>query len=139
MELLPEIDKDKTIANVIHFLNGHQLRVLRAGRKLSSLGSPKIDGMPKPPTATNNADKRIIERLEAEYEVDETYYAVSCLDYKSQKIIKDRWLIQYPKTNEQIARDLNYGLTRYQEIKKRALLMFAEAYIALELRVFKKR
>ena len=139
MELLPEIDEKKTVQNVIHFLNGHRVRVLRAGRSITSLQSPQMDGMPKAPSSDNNADNRIVERASAAQEVDETIRAINCLDEKSKRILTELYLLPNPLYNWQIASEIGYSDTRYKEIKNQAYLWFAEAYSLKDFRAFQSR
>ena len=139
MALVPKIDIDQTLENVTRFLDGHKMRVLRAGKSLNTLQSTSLDGMPKTPSYKNIADNRIIERANAAYEVEETYIAVNRLDIKSQTIIKRLWLDRDTKQNWQVSHELNYGSTRYGELKRKALVAFAEAYMARDLRAFENR
>lgn len=138
MELLPEIDEKKTIKNVVHFLSGHKVRVLRAGRSISSLQSPRLDGMPKSPSKKNTAGGRLAESAQAQQEVDETVRAVSCLDSNSRLIIERLFIDEAPWTNTDVARELNFERTKYNRLKRWALLSFAEAYRLDDFRIKKR-
>jgi ArpU family phage transcriptional regulator len=136
MAMMPELDVKSTVANVRGFLKKHQKRVLRAGRSLSLLQSPNMDGMPRMQSAINHADDRLVERASALQEVEETVRAIHALDAKSEFILTKLYLTVPEWNNIEIMQQLGYEESRYRDLKRWAFLMFAEAYQLSDLRRF---
>lgn len=136
MNLFEELDRAKTAENVIKFFKLFPKKVLQSVESLSSLKSPSLDGMPKVQSALNNSDYRLIEKANAAYEIEMTLKAIRCLDIKSQFILNSLYITRTMNNNE-VFFTLNYGRTRYYELKEKALCSFAEAYSVEDLRIFK--
>lgn len=137
MNLVREINREKTANKVIKFFKTFPNKVIQSGKPINSLQSPSMDGMPKIQSATNTSDHRIVERANAAYEIEMILKAVRCLDIKSQFIINSLYITRTMNNNE-VFFALNYGRTRYYQLKEFALVSFAEAYSVEELRVFAK-
>lgn len=138
-ELFRQLDTDKTADNTERFLKNFETMLLRAGEGYSLLQSPNIKGMPKPPSFENTADIEIIERLNARYLVVSTVVTIEKLDFKSQQILKALFIDQDKKTITDLSYSLSYSRKKIYQFKQKALVSFAEAFKAENLRVFKPK
>lgn len=130
------IDEKKTIKNVIHFLKRYRVYVLRAGRNITDLHATNLNGVHTKRSNQNNADARILERVQAEQIISETIRVMACLDLNSKLIIQRLFIDETPSTNTETAIELNVERTKYNRLKHLALLSFAEAYRLKDLRIF---
>lgn len=130
-------DDSATVNNVRAFLAGHWRRTLRAGKSISSLQSPRMDGMPRSSSSVNRVDDNIIKQADIALEVSSTVHAIHCLDSKSEFILSKLYLADPAWTNTEIMQAMGYEESRYRDLKRLAFLMFAEAYSVEDLRVFR--
>ncbi|ANK63374.1 ArpU family phage packaging/lysis transcriptional regulator [Loigolactobacillus backii] len=135
--ILDNLDRDATCARAKKLLRSyHSLRRI-AGRKLTVLQSPKMDGMPRSQSVDNNNEHRIQERLIAAEEVPAIQRAVASLNKDSQTIINGQY-IHGSLSNVEMAQQLGFisDDSGYYRQKKDALVAFAEAFEYEELLVF---
>ncbi|WP_353990024.1 ArpU family phage packaging/lysis transcriptional regulator [Pediococcus argentinicus] len=99
-----------------------------AGKGSGYLSSYVPDGMPHNKPALNNADNKIIERLEALQKLDEILFCLSFLSDTSQKILRLKYMTGVPTTDVAIAMDLGISTGTFYRWQNKALLEFREAY-----------
>ncbi|MFT8409886.1 MAG: ArpU family phage packaging/lysis transcriptional regulator [Schleiferilactobacillus perolens] len=129
-----KIDKDKTAANAEAVLLEYPHRKALASRSLVGLQSPKMDGMPRSPSAENHTEDPIINHL------DDKLYVYQCekivneilpdtaSNDKWPTILKLRYLIRYPLSDADIMERVHYEHTAYYDGLKEALCAFAELW-----------
>lgn len=143
--LFPEVDEDATAKKCKH----HLLRVLPKMIRISGINrsdyegmvdglrSPSMDGMPKSPSTTNNADVTIVRRVYAQEVVKRTIQAISRCDAKSKEVLDMLYLQDYSDT--MCYMEIGYSRGHYfDHIKPVALLEFADAYYLDDLHVYKE-
>ena len=137
MALLPDIDEEKTIANVRDFFE-HDFKRLQNMAHISyvSIKSPIISGMPIGSSVSNSTDDKLTNYSYARKTLDdvtracehmpEIYRAV--LEYRYFKGLS--WL--------EVTDILDYSTRRGQQLINDSLLQFAEAFSDVyDYRVFK--
>lgn len=128
------IDKDKTAANAEAVLLEYPHRKALASRGLVSLQSPKMDGMPHSPSVDNHGEERIISHLDDKlfvYQVEKIVKEImpeTATNDKWPGILKLRYLIPRPLSNDQIMERVGYEHTAYYDALKEALCAFAELW-----------
>ncbi|GKT03441.1 ArpU family phage packaging/lysis transcriptional regulator [Furfurilactobacillus entadae] len=126
-KLFPEVDRDKTAAQVRTFFERQYPKFKRyAETDTTALKSPMSDGQPKSPNFTNTAENNIIRQLTAETIVCNVHKAVDGCDAMSKKIIKGCYFRHVSNANMQTL--IGYEHTRYNELKTEALNQFADAF-----------
>ena len=136
----PEIDIEKTKANAKRKLREYPRwrRVANDvhGQKVTQTYSFELrnpNGSPSRPV-----ERLAIRKADAEAELDAIEYAVGRLfDPLHRKLLYDKFLASYPKSNIALCLELGYEKTAYHELFGNALLAFAEQYRSGQLTVEK--
>lgn len=127
----PEIDIEKTKANAERKLREHKRWRLIAKEVGEQKVTPTYSFEPR---QAHGQPRKPIERLaltkvDAEAELDAIEFAVSHLfNVFHRRILHDRYILTYPKSNHEIAEELGYEKSQYHELLNDALLAFAELY-----------
>ncbi|MET3558685.1 ArpU family phage transcriptional regulator [Streptococcus rupicaprae] len=131
MAFFPEIDIEKTKANAERKLREHR----RWRAVASEVGDQKVTATysfePRQPHGQPNrpVERLAINRADAISELDAIEFAIGHLFEPShRRILFDKYIMTYPKSNRQIANELGYEKTQYHDILNAALLAFAELY-----------
>lgn len=132
-----ELDRDATADNVITLLKQFKILVLRGDMEVNYFRSQVIDGMPKSQSVFNTQDIPIVNKADVDYEVYMILKAIKRLDLTSRFILNNLFINDERMTNFQIQQELNCEKTKYFELKKDALVYFAEAYKGDDLKVYK--
>lgn len=133
--ILDNLDKDATCARAKKLLRSYHSLKRIAGRELTVLQSPAMNGMPRSQSVDNHNEQRIQERLIAAEEVPAILNAVATLDADSRAIITGQY-IQGNLSNVEMAYELHMAKSTFDRVKKDAIVMFAEAFDYEELLVF---
>ncbi|MBM5707683.1 ArpU family phage packaging/lysis transcriptional regulator [Listeria ivanovii] len=137
LSLLPQINVEKTIENAKQVLECYRSLERIAGTDYSQKLTASYSLEPKGGgTEQSPIEGMIVRRLDATNKSYDIYAAVARLNTTSQKIIK--YTFMYPEQySERQVQDVvqKYG-GNFRELKKKALLMFAEAYNQGELLVY---
>lgn len=127
----PEIDIDKTKAKAERKLHEHRRWRLIA----NEVGEQKVTATYTfEPRQPHSQPSRPVERLainmaDAQLELDAIEFAVGNLfDPMHRRILHDRYIRTYPKSNQEIMDELGYEKTQYHDILNAALIAFAELY-----------
>ena len=134
--ILDNLDRDATCARAKKLLRSYHSLKRIAGRELTALQSPAMNGMPQNHSVDNHNETRIQERLIAAEEVPAILNAVALLDDDSRAIIDGQY-IKGNLSNVEMAFKLNMTKSTFDRIKKEALISFAEAFDYEELLRFK--
>lgn len=123
-----KIDQEKTAQNVKAFFTDdfkHYLNL--ANKHLSDISSPTLD-----PNNTgghdglNHQDERMVVNLDAQNCVKAVNHTLNSCSYPSNTILYLYFIKKM--SNDSIAQRLGYQSTRFIEIKKEALVEFAERF-----------
>ena len=135
----PEIDVKATENNVKRFLLRDYPRAKRmAGKNITNLQSPSINGMPSGTPVGNPKEQQIVQRAYAQQVVIATEEAIGLCDTVSQQIL--RMLYQKHYNDTMCFVSLHYGKSQYfNHLKPQALLQFAEAFQLGDLMVSRKK
>ena len=135
--ILDNLDKDATCARAKKLLRSYHSLKRIAGRELTVLQSPTMNGMPRSQSVDNHNEQRIQERLIAAEEVPAILNAVALLDDDSRAIIDGQY-IKDNLSSVAMATKLGMASTTFSKAKKKALICFAEAFDYEELLAFKR-
>lgn len=125
--LLPELDYGATRTRVNEFLTHDFERLLMmSGRNLTDLRSPQLSLAPGHSNGANGIEINIVQGLDAEATVRAVHHTIYHLPETYQLIMKDRYI--YQMRDWQIEKALCYGRTRYNELKRRSQLFFADGF-----------
>lgn len=133
--ILDNLDEDATCAKAKKLLRSFHRFERVAGRKLTVLQSPRMDGMPRTQSIENHNEERIYQRLVAQEEVPAILAAIETLDEDSQIIINGQY-IKHNWSNVAMADELRMSRSTFNSAKKAAIVAFAEAFYYEELLVF---
>ena len=133
--ILDNLDKDATCARAKKLLRSYHSLKRIAGRELTVLQSPTMNGMPQNQSVDNHNETRIQERLIAAEEVPAILNAVALLDDDSRAIIDGQY-IKGNLSNVEMAYEMNMAKSTFDKAKKKAIIVFAEAFQYEELLVF---
>lgn len=131
------IDKKASSKNIQHFLRVKYHQAVRmAGVNLGNIQSPQISDLPKGGPIGNTQENKIVTRANARQVVAYTRQALDSCDRDSRTILE---MIIADYSDEMIIGKLGWQRTQYySKYKPKALMMFAEAYLLDELRIFRK-
>lgn len=122
-----DIDTKATASNVRRFLTHDLSKYLAlAGVQRDNLKSPLLSGMPKAAPAGNSTEDHYVDVILAETIIDCIKRAIANCTLTSKLILTACYLDE--KSDWQIARQLDYSLSRYKDLKQRALCEFAGRY-----------
>lgn len=132
------VDVEQTIENVKHFFEvEYPAAKLRAKRKIETISSPSIDGMPKGTPVGNVMENKLVNRAYCRQVVKAVPLVVEDCSRWSRHILKLLYLNGYDDTY--CIASLPYSDNwYYKKLKPKALMEFAEIYPIEELMAFKK-
>lgn len=123
-----KIDQEKTAQNVKSFFTDdfkHYLNL--ANKHLSDISSPTLDpNNMGGHDGLNHQDERMVVNLDAQNCVKAVNHTISSCGYPSNTILYLYFIKRM--SNDSIAQRLGYQSTRFIEIKKEALVEFAERF-----------
>ena len=123
-----KIDQEKTAQNVKAFFTDdfkHYLNL--ANKHLSDISSPTLDpNNMGGHDGLNHQDERMVVNLDAQNCVKAVNHTLSSCSYPSNTILYLYFIKKM--SNDSIAQRLGYQSTRFIEIKKEALVEFAERF-----------
>ena len=129
--LFPVSDEHKTAERARNFLKNDLESLLRlANKDANFLRSPGLDGMPRASSGKNGNENQVIEYVSGDMTkralavLNDVNNALSLCRHTHQVILYDRYVVGYP--DKQVSLKLQYGRTRYHELKIAALNEFAE-------------
>ncbi|WP_414949343.1 hypothetical protein [Levilactobacillus brevis] len=126
-ELFEKSNDRELIKDVKHFFNRYFMRlVLKSGRSLASLQSPKYDGMPKAPGVSEDRDGKLVEAADCQEVVECALEAFQNMTSVSTLIVW-RSLVKHD-LDVQIAHDVGYRHSQYSDRKKAAMIEFNYAF-----------
>lgn len=106
------------------------LRLMRiAGKRLSDLQSPVMSGMLRSSSYSNKAEDQIVNRLDAESELQEILRAISWLKTDERHLLIDRYFDVEEPNDIMVAYSMNLDERQYYRLKNKALREFAESYM----------
>lgn len=128
MSLFREIDYMATAKNVDHFLSYWLPKlILKSGRGLTDLSSPKLSFMPVAHAADDAAETAIVNGMAAETVVQAIHHTIYHCSSISKIILLDIYIHNY--SVERTVMDLPYERSQYfHKLKPKALLEFADSY-----------
>lgn len=139
MELIKDIDTDKTIRKARNFLT-KQLPKMQIQANLTSMSikSPTISDMPTGSMIGNSNEEKNVLMLQRQEDVKHVAKAIIALPSFEGYIINAVYLEH--KSDIEVSTDIDYSMSRYQHIKRKALLDFAVAMQVheLDIVVYKK-
>ncbi|EUJ42453.1 ArpU family phage packaging/lysis transcriptional regulator [Listeria fleischmannii] len=140
LSLLPEINVNKTVFNAKQVLSCYRALQRMAGAEFTQSLTASYSSEPKGPVNNSSTIENIvINRIngnKASEEVAKICFAVNRLNKLSQEIIKYSYLTQNEYTELEVQEIVRKYGGNFRELKKKALLMFAEAYEHGELLEF---
>lgn len=129
--LFPVADEHKTAKKARNFLKNDLESLLRlANKDANFLRSPSLDGMPRATSGKNSNEEQVIEYVSGDLTkralaiLNDVNRALSLCKYTHRVILYDCYVYGYP--DKQVSLKLQYGRTRYHELKIAALNEFAE-------------
>ncbi len=129
--LFPVADEHETAKKTRNFLKNDLEGLLRlANKDANFLRSPSFDGMPKSASGKNSNENQVIEYVSGDTTrralavLNDVNKALSLCRHTHQVILYDRYVAGY--SDKQVSLKLQYGRTRYHELKIAALNEFAE-------------
>ncbi|WP_419155599.1 ArpU family phage packaging/lysis transcriptional regulator [Weissella minor] len=137
MALLPEIDEEKTIANVRDFFE-HDFKRLQNMAHISyvSIKSPIISGMPTVSSVSNSNDDKLTNYSYARKTLDDVVRACEAMSFPYRDVLELRYFrgLSWMQVTEQ----LGYSTSRGHQLINDSFLQFAEAFSDIyDYRVFK--
>ena len=125
--LFDKIDKKRTAERVSDFLTDdlHRL-LLRCGRSRFELSSPSLDLAPSHGSGGNTMEKKLIDGIDAQEEVNVIYKAAHSLRGASKKIIIGLYFSSKPVW--QVKESVQYEKTKYYDLRDQALCDFADTF-----------
>ena len=128
MNLLRDIDFDKTAQNVDHLLRKQLPSLaLRCGSSLADLSSPKLSLAPAHTNRTDIQENLIVDSFSIEKIIDAIHQTIFHCSHNSQIILVNTYLLN--KSQEQVIMLLPYEKSQYyQSLKPVALVEFADRY-----------
>ncbi|USS87722.1 DUF1492 domain-containing protein [Fructilactobacillus hinvesii] len=131
-----EINTSATQQQAKRFLQKKLPRlILLSGLNLVSLKSPSLSSVPTSKPVGNTNEERIVRKLEAERLVTAVVDAISSCNEPSKTILFGLYVKQLQPW--QVIANLGYSKTRFYQLKKQALLDFADAFVEVDLHVYK--
>lgn len=134
MNLLPELDEEKTKDNVVNFFNKDlEKLVLMSGRKLTDLQSPNFDNQSSGSSFVNSNELKLIDGLDTQNIVKSVYDALyHGVDDTSRRILIGQY-IEHKRWID-LGFDINREKSSFAKYRKRALIMFAYSFEAWQYR-----
>ncbi|MCB6839660.1 RNA polymerase subunit sigma-70 [Weissella viridescens] len=137
MALLPEIDEEKTIANVRDFFE-HDFKRLQNMAHISyvSIKSPIISGMPTGSSVSNYNDDKLSNYSYARKTLDDVLRACEHMSYPYRDVLELRYFkgLSWLEVTDR----LGYSTSRGHQLINDSFLQFAEAFSDIyDYRVFK--
>ena len=126
-ELFEEQNDKELIKCVKRFFNRYFMRlVLKSGKSLASLQSPKYDGMPKAPGVSEDRDGKLVDQADCQIVVESALEAFqNCTSVAS--LVVWRSFVKHD-LDVQIAITLNLGHSQFARRKKSAMIEFYYAF-----------
>ena len=119
-----EIDYTQTRKNVTKWFDVEYSKYQRLA-SLSLLPNNILSLAPASSTShANNVEDRTVDRANAKQVIEFVNAILDTLEERSQKIIRKRYIKNY--LDWQVAQSLQYGTTRYNELKLKACYEFAQ-------------
>ena len=137
--LFPVVDERATAKKVKKFFEKDFDRLLRlADEQTSFFRSPNYDGMPKSPSTANGQEVSVIKRItsdtaKAKSILRDIDIAINHCSKTNQTILFYRYIECWP--DWQVAQQIQYSTTRYNELKIVASVEFAERLCVQENRI----
>lgn len=126
MGLLPVISEEKTQEQVRNYFEIEFPRlVLQTGYSMLEIQSPSFSGMPSG-SSSNNVEKTMLNHLEADDIVHDTIECITRCPEEERKILLLSYVNQL--RDNVVQERLNYGHTKYYNLKNQALLDFADSF-----------
>ena len=126
--LFREVNFDETRKRARRVLNQYRRLIRITGRSPIDLKSPILSDMPRGGQSGNGSEDAIIQRMDAERELDRIEQALKCLSAKSRHVLYYSFCVQDKFTNIKIGGLLGYSDKSVEYFKRDALVEFAEAY-----------
>ncbi|WP_251953185.1 hypothetical protein [Levilactobacillus brevis] len=126
-ELFEKSNDKEVIKCVKQFFSRYFMRlVLKSGKSLASLQSPKYDGMPKAPGVSEDRDGKLVEQADCQIIVESAMEAFqNCTSVAS--LVVWRSLVRHD-LDVQIATTLHLGHSQFARRKKSAMIEFYYAF-----------
>lgn len=126
-ELFEEQNDKETVKYVKRFFNRYFMRlVLKSGKSLASLQSPKYDGMPKAPGVSEDRDGKLVYQADCQIVVESALEAFqNCTSVAS--LVVWRSFVKHD-LDVQIAMTLHLGHSQFARRKKSAMIEFYYAF-----------
>ncbi|WP_123830976.1 hypothetical protein [Levilactobacillus brevis] len=126
-ELFEETNDKEVIKCVKRFFSRYFMRlVLKSGKSMASLQSPKYDGMPKAPGVSEDRDGKLVEQADCQIIVESAMEAFqNCTSVAS--LVVWRSLVRHD-LDVQIAMTLHLGHSQFARRKKSAMIEFYYAF-----------
>ncbi|WP_088838884.1 ArpU family phage packaging/lysis transcriptional regulator [Listeria sp. ILCC792] len=140
LSLLPEINVHKTVLNAKQVLSCYRALQRIAGTEFTQSLTARYSSEPKGPiNNSSQIEDIVINRINGNKAIEEVAkidFAVNRLNQLSQEIIKYSFLTQNEYTELEVQEIVRKYGGNFRELKKKSLLMFAEAYAHGELLEF---
>jgi len=126
-ELLEEQNDKEIVKYVKRFFNRYFMRlVLKSGKSLASLQSPKYDGMPKAPGVSEDRDGKLVGQADCQIVVESALEAFhNCTSVAN--LVVWRSFVKHD-LDVQIAMTLHLGHSQFARWKKSAMIEFYYAF-----------
>ncbi|KRK93354.1 ArpU family phage packaging/lysis transcriptional regulator [Companilactobacillus futsaii] len=138
MKSLPDINIDQTKKNARKVLKQYRILNRIAGRSLTSVKSPVLNGMPKNTNTNSIQENKSVQVVNASMELEEIDRAVNNLPQEYIDVIYYKYMSKETHTNLDIAGLVFGSITANKTVARRlsdGLLLFSESYRNGELLV----
>ncbi|USS93990.1 DUF1492 domain-containing protein (plasmid) [Fructilactobacillus ixorae] len=126
MKLFDDVDEKRTLYRTKKFLTVTFPKIrMQSGLSSIDLQSPTISDMPSSAPYGNSNERKWLRMLERQDEVKDVIRAINSTSSISKFILRSCYLDGL--SNWQVSQRLNFGNTRFAELKNKALLEFATA------------
>ena len=127
--LLPDIDEEKTIKNVKNYFEHEFPRLIaQSHMSLTYIQSPSFDSIGSGNSTRNSQEDKIVGKMGAKEYVGTTMSLINNFPHTYKVIIKSYYINGL--SDDDVQELIGYRPTRYKELKKIALLYFADAFIS---------
>ncbi|MFC6324024.1 ArpU family phage packaging/lysis transcriptional regulator [Companilactobacillus baiquanensis] len=131
MSLFPEIDETETINNVVEYFERDFPRLIAQSHlNLSYIQSPKFDVIGGGGGTRNSQEDKLVDHISAPEYVKATMRLINNCPDTYRTILKYKYV--YGRSSLEVTDMVGYGQTRYNELRKQALLYFADAFMDFE-------
>ncbi|WP_203642935.1 hypothetical protein [Levilactobacillus andaensis] len=126
-ELFEKSNDKEVIKCVKRFFNHYFMRlVLKSGKSLASLQSPKYDGMPKAPGVSSDRDRELVEAADYQEVVECVLEAFQNMAGISSGIVWHSLVMH--ESNKHVEDIVHYEHSRFSDRKKAAIIEFYYAF-----------